>query len=631
MTDEELEGYCKQALDGLPDNLHVIDRDYRILLTNDAFRDWMTTLGLESDVIGTDLFDLFHFLPASVRNEYEAVFETGEMLTTEEMTRLRDEMIATETRKIPLFEDGKATRIATVIRDISDRKQQEQKLADSEKMFRALAEHSLVGMAIVTGDQLVYLNAQLAGILGYSIEELRHMTIEELLGCIHEADRHLVVESLAKRQRGELTTPADYEVRIVRPTGEMRLLRVLSQSTTFAGEPAVMASYTDITRQVEVERELQNAQRLESLRVLAGGIAHDFNNLLGSLFGFIDLTRRFCKIDTRAASYLDSALGAKRQATELTHQLLTFAKGGEPQPVLLSLRSSIQDASSLATSGTNVSCQYELADDLWDVEADPGQIDQVISNITINAAQAMPQGGPIRFVAANREVVGDELPPLEPGRYVFLEVIDSGPGIAEQHLPHVFDPFFTTKRNGSGLGLAISYSIVQRHGGHIAVASELGKGTTISIYLPAATEEHQREEPSPAPSVRGAGKILVMDDDKGVRAVMADMLSSIGYVAEVAESGEAAIAAFKRAQQAGAPFDAVILDLTNSVGMGGQQTLAELAKLDPKVKAIVASGYADDPLLAEFADHGFCGAINKPFLCEDLAEVLRRALEDPAR
>jgi two-component system cell cycle sensor histidine kinase/response regulator CckA len=392
----------------------------------------------------------------------------------------------------------------------------------------------------------------------------------------------------------------------------------------------VVGTVQDITERKRMEEELVKAQKLESVGVLAGGIAHDFNNILSCIWGNIDLAKMDIEPRDRAFESLEQAMRACHHATDLTAQLLTFSRGGTPVKQPASIAKLIRDASDLALSGSNVRCEFDLPDDPLTTAVDEGQINQVFHNLILNAIQAMPEGGGIR-VRGERVLSSthDELP-LKPGEYVRLSIQDYGTGIKQEHLHRIFDPYFTTKQTGSGLGLAVAHSIIDKHGGHIRVESELGGGTTFHIHLPVCAAELLEMKSSQEGIVAGEGRVLLMDDDEMVLSMAGRMLTRLGYHAEFAREGSEAIKLYGDAFHAGAPFDAVILDLTIQGGMGGREVVGQLREIDPEVRAIVSSGYSNDPVMADFGAYGFVGVIPKPYEMRSLSEILKKAIE-PSR
>jgi PAS domain S-box-containing protein len=389
----------------------------------------------------------------------------------------------------------------------------------------------------------------------------------------------------------------------------------------------VVLAFQDVSEQRKLEEETSRANKLEALGLLAGGIGHDFNNLLTAIMGNIVLARLEAEASSELAEVLGEAERAATRARGLTQQLLTFAKGGAPVRQAVPLAELLAESAKFALRGSRLRGEFDLPSDVWPVDVDEGQISQVIQNLAINADEASPDGGTLRLSLRNVVVAADEVPPLAPGRYVLLSVADHGTGIPPQYMDKVFDPYFTTKQKGSGLGLATTYAIVKRHDGHITVASQLGAGTTFNVYLPAAHGllASSGEEVG-AGGVAGGGRILLMDDEEVVRRVARKMLGHLGYQVDLAPDGSEAIAMYQQAKEEGRPYAAVVMDLTVPAGMGGREAVARLRLLDPEVRAIVSSGFSNDPVMAEFRDHGFSGVIGKPYRLEELSSALRRAI-----
>ncbi len=384
----------------------------------------------------------------------------------------------------------------------------------------------------------------------------------------------------------------------------------------------------DVTERRRLENELIKTQKLEAIGTLAGGIAHDFNNLLQGLFGYISLARVNLEHGGKAAELLEQAEKALNLSVNLTTQLLTFAKGGKPVKRLIAVPAVLEDPVKFALSGSRSDYRIVVDKDLWSVDADEGQLGQVIQNLVLNASEAMPQGGTVE-VAAQNEVIAEGGNPLVPagGHFVRIDVRDSGAGIVGQHLTRIFDPYFTTKQKGSGLGLATSYSIVRGHNGFIDVTSRLGEGSVFSVYLPASLGGGIRAPETGANLGEGVGKILVMDDDEVVRDVAAGMLESLGHAVTTAASGEEAVNLYCRAREEGGPFDVVILDLTVKRGMGGEGTILKLRELDPGIKAVVSSGYSDAAVVADYRSYGFSACLNKPYRLGALRNCLLALLK----
>jgi signal transduction histidine kinase len=382
-----------------------------------------------------------------------------------------------------------------------------------------------------------------------------------------------------------------------------------------------------------LEEEQLRSEKLSAIGLLAGGIAHDFNNLVTAILGNITLAKMYVGDNEKALRRLEAAEQASLRTKDLTHQLLTFASGGAPVKQIASLGQLVRDAATFVLRGSSVKCDFSIPVDLWLAPLDQGLMTQVIYNLVINAQQAMPEGGTVTVAAENVALETASGLPLPEGAYVHLSVSDHGPGIAEGNLNRLFDPYFSTKKQGSGLGLTTAYSIVKNHGGTIAVESQPGRGSTFHVYLPASPGQILPPAPEGVQARQGKGKILVMDDEEIVRDLTGDLLETLGYEALFACDGTEAIELYTQARDAGEPFHAVILDLTIAGGLGGKATVERLRQIDPNVKAIVSSGYSNDPVMASFRDHGFTDVIAKPYGVSELSEVLYRTLHagSPAR
>ena len=353
--------------------------------------------------------------------------------------------------------------------------------------------------------------------------------------------------------------------------------------------------------------------------MLAGGIAHDFNNILTVIMGNIGMSILLVEDGSQVSRKLQSAEKACDKAKAITQQLLTFSTGCEPVKEVLLLADLIRESANMVLTGSNVSCTYSVANDLLPVEADPGQMNQVINNLIINATDAMPEGGSIYVDAENLELGDDSDLPLTKGNYVKVSIRDDGKGIANEYLSKVFDPYFTTKDDGTGIGLATVYSIVKKHDGHLFLQSEVGVGTMIHFYLPALNKQVVSESAQKTErNYTGKGRVLVMDDDQIIRDVVCEVLNSAGFNCDWAEDGKAAVDLYKDAFIDGTPYDLVIMDLAVPGGMGGKDAMAELLKIDSDVKAVVSSGYSNDPVMADHRKFGFKAKLPKPYAVSEL-------------
>ena len=507
--------------------------------------------------------------------------------------------------------------------DITERKEAEEALANEAIRRRILIDESLDGIVILDENAKVYeANQRFAEMLGYSSEEIRELhtwdwdtqwTPKQLLEMGRSVDAEgLHLETCHRRKDG---TVFDVEISI--------------NGAVIVGQKLIFCVCRDITERKQLEEERRKAAKLESVGTLAGGIAHDFNNILTGIMGNIGLAMRAVGTGEkdRASQRLEEAEKASLQARDLTQQLLTFARGGAPVKKTVSMAELLEESAIFALRGSNVKCEFSFPEDLWPVEVDEGQMNQVITNLVINAQEAMPEGGVININAGNTAVQDKSTLPLSEGRYVEIDIIDHGVGIKKGHLDRIFDPYFTTKQKGSGLGLATSYSIIKNHGGYITVESKVENGATFHIYLPASKKSVAVEKEAKAEVVTtGEGRILVMDDEETIREMLSKMLPLAGYKVILTEDGAEAIEQYAKAQKSGKPFGAVIMDLTIPGGMGGKEAIKKLLEIDPDAKVIVSSGYATDPIMSVYKKYGFSAVITKPYSVAQIEKVLQSLL-----
>ncbi len=435
---------------------------------------------------------------------------------------------------------------------------------------------------------------------------------------------------LMRKQLVATGEPQEVELRMKKHDGASFWAQ-LSATLAYESEEARVCriALIDISARKHAEAELGKLDKLQSIGTLAGGIAHDFNNLLQGLYGNIALAKEDLPKGHTSYEFLAEAEKSMTRAVRLTKQLLTFAKGGAPIKGNLRLGTLIEEVARFDLSGSNVSLVYKQVEDLWLVEADKGQIQQVFSNLVINAREAMPKGGCLTLHLENAELPAKSFIGQSQGHYVKVLVQDEGTGIDPKVIDHIFDPYFTTKQTGRGLGLATVWSVITKHNGHIEVDSELGKGTTFTCYLPTATSSLLTHPEIPAavpPRFAQGARILVMDDEESIGNLAKKMLNSCGCSTAIAPNGSETVAHYKQAMEAGTPFDLVILDLTIPGEAGGKDVIQELHRLDPHVRAIVSSGYAEDPVMANPTAHGFKDTVAKPYSASELQDVVARVL-----
>lgn len=451
---------------------------------------------------------------------------------------------------------------------------------------------------------------------------------------IHHEDRVIVENAVNKIMAGGEIFPIEH--RLLRRDGSVVWVR--NTMVPYRAENGRLFRYDglieNITERKNVAEELLKAKKLESVGTLAGGIAHDFNNLLQAILGSISLAKMYVKPEDKIYRFLDTAETVSMRASDITKQLITFARGGTPIKTTMYIGELIRNSVHFFLSGSNVACKFHISDDLFPVDVDEGQIRQAIHNIVTNAREAMPKGGALTIIAENVTVDVKEDFPLAQGKYVKMSISDCGAGIPAENLSRIFDPYFTTKeigtQKGMGLGLTTCYSIVKNHAGLITVESEVGVGTTFHVTLPASEKKIVIEKPPMERLFVGKGRVLVMDDEDAVRDVVGKMLQHLGYETEFARDGSEAVEIYKLAKSCRKPFDVAILDLTIPGGMGGDEAIKQLLDIDPDVKAIVSSGYSQDPLMTDFAQYGFKGVISKPYKIEELSETVSRTIGEPS-
>jgi PAS domain S-box-containing protein len=394
----------------------------------------------------------------------------------------------------------------------------------------------------------------------------------------------------------------------------------------------MVLAFHDITSVLKVQEERARANRLSALGLLAGGIGHDFNQILMMIVGNIGMARKLTHADPAAGALIEAERACLR-ARELIWQLLTFSIGSVPVRKQVKLSRAIAEAVETALCGSNVDYVLDIAADLWSLEADEEQLVQALTNVLINARQATTHGSVVVIRAENvvqsvrRSEYGLQ---AEPGRYVRVSVADSGPGVPAKDLGRIFDPYFTTKNPGTGLGLATTHSIVRNHGGFVTVDSRIEHGTTMNIHLPAATRESASPERQAVTSdTRWRSRVLIMDDEIAARSVAANMLDALGYQAEAVESGTVAIDRFTRARDHGRPFDIVLLDQIVPGDLGAKETIDQLTRIDPAVKAVLVSG-SSAPADGDYQKDGFEAVISKPFTLQELNTTLHVVLASGA-
>ncbi len=495
--------------------------------------------------------------------------------------------------------------------------ERERALVKNEQKLKAILEASPDPMVLYDSKgHPQYLNPEFTKVYGWTLDELKQKKIPYVPEEEEELTRLKIKEIYSSG------VPLTFETR--RYTRDKKLLDVILSAAITKNdqeEPdGLVVNLTDISEKKRLEAQIEQTQKMESLGTLAGGIAHDFNNLLSGIYGYLDLALKKTTEPT-VARYITKAFQSSDRAKGLTHQLLTFSKGGAPVKTIEPLVPFLQETTRFAMSGASASCKFNIQDSLWMCDYDKNQIAQVVDNIVINACHAMPSGGMVTVTAVNLKISEKEHPLLSPGAYVKISIADTGIGIPRKYLSRIFDPFFTTKQKGSGLGLATSYSIVKRHGGTIEVSSEPETGTCFDIYLPATGESGGPLGRQSDIDFQGSGTVLIMDDETSICEMLSEMISMMGFSTVIAHDGKTAVDLFKTRHAQKDPFSAIILDLTVPGGMGGKKAVEKIRELDQTIPVFVSSGYSEDAAIANPEHFGFTASLEKPFSLSELSRT----------
>jgi len=632
------EEQIRLLLNSTAEAIYGLDSEGRCTFCNESFR---RLFGLSSaaELMGKQVHDIIHHTTdAGTRCEVAVcVAHQGYLLgreahsDSEVFCRQDGSSFFAECWSYPMRQDGEITGAVVTLLDISERREAENALA-AEKERLAVTLRS-IGDGVITTDiegRVVLVNTVAERLTGWSQQEAAGRPLAEVFVIIHEKTRQPCENPVDKvLATGQIIALANHTILVSRDGRECNIADSGAPIRDWESRPiGVVLVFRDVTEQVRMEQERLKIKKLESVGVLAGGISHDFNNILAAILGSLNLAQLDPRLGEETRDLLHAAEKASLRARDLTQQLLTFSKGGEPVRETASIGDIIKESAGFVLHGSAVSCRFVIPDDLWLVDIDRGQMSQVIQNIILNGKHAMPQGGEIEVVCEN---VGDAAGPGESativGRKVRLGISDTGVGIPAALIDRIFDPYFTTKQEGSGLGLAITHSIISKHGGHILVRSTPGQGTTFTILLPASSGElGEKGSSETAGEQPGDARILLMDDDKMVRDVAVAMLRHQGYEVIQAKEGREALELYRAYRNEGRPFDLVIMDLTIPGGMGGKEAVQEILMLDPPAKVIVASGYSNDPIMANYRQYGFAAAVAKPFQMREFIKVIRQVL-----
>lgn len=576
-------------------------------------------------------------VPKEVRGQVDSVWRDlvnrhgGSRSTNENMTKSGKRIIC-EWYNTPLIDhNGKVIGITSLVMNITTRKRAEEALQKSEEKYRDLFEKSLDSICIVdTNGRYLEVNEATEKLFGYSREEFLTMKLSDLVHPDDRENSQLHIEKLKETGFYE-----NYEGRVITKGGNIRHIEVNANAIYENGK---MVGSRDIIRDIterkkseaqkkKLEEQLLQSQKMESIGRLAGGIAHDFNNILTGIMGYAELLKlKFEDTGSYEGKAADVIFRGAERAGRLTQQLLGFARVGRFNPEPLNINDEIVDTVRVMEKifDKNINVEYNLSDHINNIEADKNQLDQVLTNIMINAKDAMPAGGDLICTTGNAyldEKAVREVPDLQPGNYVKTTISDTGSGIPDSIIDKIFEPFFTTKGKGTGLGLATVYGIVKNHRGHITVESGHKKGTTFSIYLPVTTEKVSQVKDEET-SIRGSSTVLIVDDEESVRDLTNEMLNGLGYRTFLAENGKEAVEIYKNHKD---EIDLVILDMVMPE-MAGSETNLRLREIDPEVRVMLSSGYSQEGKAKDILKDGALGFIQKPFRMQVLSEKISWAL-----
>ncbi|MBI1824109.1 MAG: PAS domain S-box protein [Nitrospirae bacterium] len=613
-------------VEGTSDAIYLRDLEGHYLMVNSSTA---TLLGKSPDeIIGKHMSEFFS--PEMVRFFEELghrILNTGKIETSEDKLTINGISRFFLTTRGPIRNhEGNISGFFGISRDITEKKLTEEILQKSEERLAAIIDNSttVIYMKDLSG-KFVLINKKFKDVFHISRKDVIGKTCNDFFPLnisneLHANDQKVITEK----------HPIEFDETVPQEDGPHDYLSIRFPLLDNKGEVyAVCGVSTDMTDRKGREEDHIKIEKLESLGLLAGGIAHDFNNILTAILGNISLSKSLADSKDQLLSRLNEAERATLRASDLAQQLLTFSKGGVPIKKLISIRSLFEHSVQFALTGSNIQSQLFFQEDLWPIEADKGQMNQVIQNLIINAKQAMPSGGTIQIEVKNlsiEEQMGQNLG-LRQGHYLAITIQDQGTGIPKELLSKIFDPYFTTKTKGSGLGLSISHSIIKRHQGYITAESNPGGGTSFFIYLPAAPQSSVPQETFEAEKMtRGKGRVLVMDDEESVLNIAKETLIHLGYEVDLAKNGSEAVKLYETARNSGHPFDVVMTDLTVPGDIGGVETLRLLREIDPQVKVIVSSGYSNDPAMADFKSFGFSDCLKKPYRAFEMGQTVKRVL-----
>lgn len=610
-------------LNAIPDIIGVQDTQRRILRFNKAgYRFFGKS---ESDIIGKHCYEMIDEQGPCENCVSAHILKTGQPSQLEKY--VESKQVWMDIRAYPILDmDGRVIRIVEHWRDITELKESQASLVESEEKYRLLVENAKEAIFIYQNDKFRFYN-QRGKEMAEKIGLLRDQ--RPLIDFMHPDERNITSEKIKMRLNGQEEKPSALVLRLLNHKNDVMWVELITVNLKWKGKPATLNFARDITRDKKLERRFQEAQRMESIGTLAGGIAHDFNNLLMGIQGNVSLMYLEAENDPSLNEKLTSIEECVDSGSRLTKQLLGFARGGKyvVKPIDLNqlLKSSVEMFGRTRKS-VIIHDQYEK--DLWTVVADGNQIEQVLVNLFLNAWQAMGGAGDLTLQTKNMVLDEHFVTPHEvkPGRYAKITVTDTGIGMAEDIQQRIFEPFFTTQDpgRGTGLGLASAFGIIKNHSGIITVDSRLGKGSTFSVYLPASDKKPETEI-TPADNIEiGTETILLVDDEAYIIDVGELMLQGLGYTVLTAKNGQDAVQIYSELKDS---IDLVVLDMVMPE-MGGEQVFHAIRKFKPDIKVLFASGHYVSDQTHNLLKSGASDFLQKPFSLRQLSTKIRALLDD---
>ncbi len=603
----------------LPHAICITDRDLQILVANPYMESLLTYS--RGDLDGKNLINLINENGQKAFSEYlESLSISKGRMHEAELVRKDKSRIWVNTATTPLDEGGNLQGYLFSFTEITDYKRIIDELQLSSKLLDTASDY--IYLRDLDGN-MIYANQSACRAHGFSKEEMLKININRIVAPEYQDILTDKIKELHKK--GEIT----FELEHLTKDGNKFPAEEHWSLVESGNKRLILSVVHDLRRHKKMEDELHRVLKMESVALIAGGIASRFNSMLTHIAGNINIVLNEADVSAQLRKLLEETEKNTERARDLARRLLAFSKSGAAVRKVISVAELLKDTADYILSSSNLFCNFFISEGLHKVEVDEGQFSQALSNLLINASQAMPKGGVIDISADNVSLEDGEISDLPKGEYVRISIRDRGHGIDPADLPHIFDPYFTTKEERLGLGLSIVYTIIRNHRGAITADSQPGEGSTFNIYLPAVIEGEKKEIRQAQENIRYGVKMLIVDDEAVIRSAGGRLLRRLGYEQiEFATSSNEALQKFKQAFENGSPYQVVILDLSIPGGPSGKEVIKNLLKLDPNISILVSSGYFDGPALRELYRYGIKGVLAKPFKLEELKLLLQEEREE---